>query len=228
MRVKSFEAALGRVIGLALMRRAGVLFRNEPEAALGLCSIARPTGGLATMEESPGSGSSAMSSGNSWSRPCWTRSPGRRPGRGRAFRGRVRGAGLGGARPGPLRLVGGRAPRPRGRCARAHPGGALRPRERAEPEHRPAEVAEDVRPAPRRLQLRARLEPSGRPGGVRGRTGRSRRGRIGTRRRSALSWRSSRTPGSGSGSIRPALRDRPASGHGGPLVAVWLMHRGPR
>ena len=38
------------------------------------------------------------------------------------------------------------------------------PRERAEPEHRSAGMAEDVRPAPRRLQLRARLEPSGRPG----------------------------------------------------------------
>ncbi len=76
--------------------------------------------------------------------------------------GRVRGDGLGRARTRPLRL-GRRAP-PRGgrRRARPCPRRPMRPRNRAESEHRPSRLGEDVRPAPGRLQPRTRLGSSGR------------------------------------------------------------------
>ena len=78
--------------------------------------------------------------------------------------GRVREDGLGRTGPGPLRLVGGAAPGEQWRGARARAGGALRAGDRAEPEHRAAGVAEDVRRAAGRAEPRARLEPAGRPG----------------------------------------------------------------
>ena len=71
--------------------------------------------------------------------------------------------------------------------------GALRPGDRAEPEHRPAGLAEDVRPAARRLQLRAWLEAGRTTRLARGRRGRARPGRIRTRRRYGPGWTSSRT-----------------------------------
>ena len=82
--------------------------------------------------------------------------------------GRLRGDGLGGAGVRPLRM-GGRAP-PRARRRRSRPrlGGALRPGERPEPQHRPSGLGEDVRPAPGRLQRRTRLGSSRRPGAGQG------------------------------------------------------------
>ena len=74
---------------------------------------------------------------------------------------RVREDGVGGARAGPLRLVGRGAPRARRRRSRACPRRAMRPGDRPEPQHRAAGLAEDVRPAARRLQRRTRLEPAG-------------------------------------------------------------------
>ena len=44
------------------------------------------------------------------------------------------------------------------------PGGALRPGDRPEPQHRPSGLGEDVRPAPGRLQRRTRLGSPGRSG----------------------------------------------------------------
>ena len=72
--------------------------------------------------------------------------------------------GLGRARARPLRVDGGRAPRARRRRARARPRRPLRPSDGQEPEHRAAGLAEDLLPAARRLQPRARLEPARRPG----------------------------------------------------------------
>ena len=86
----------------------------------------------------------------------------RRADRGRARQ--VRADGLGRARAGPLRLVGGRAPRAGRRRPRAHLRRPLRPGDGQEPEHRAARLAADVRPAARRLQPRARLGPARRPG----------------------------------------------------------------
>ena len=74
--------------------------------------------------------------------------------------------GRAGARP--LRMDGGAPPGGGRRRARPCPRGAVRPGDRAEPQHRPSGLAEDVRSAPGRLQPRARLEPSGRPGAGQG------------------------------------------------------------
>ena len=90
-----------------------------------------------------------------------------RPADGRANRtglGRVRAAGLGRARARPLCLDGGIAPRGGRRGARARAGGAVRPRDGQEPEHRAAGVAEDLRPAAGLAERRARVEPAGRSG----------------------------------------------------------------
>ena len=51
--------------------------------------------------------------------------------------------------------------KPRRRRPRARPHGPVRPGVAQEPEHRAARLAEDLRPAARRLQPRARLEPAG-------------------------------------------------------------------
>ena len=118
----------------------------------------------------------------------------RRADRGRARQ--VREDGLGRARVRPLRLVGGRAPRAERRCARAHLRRPLRPRYRQEPEHRAARLAADLRPAARRLQPRARLEPARRP----------RTGQGGPARPPRLDRR-------GEAAGRPGGRGRPARGH---------------
>ena len=78
--------------------------------------------------------------------------------------GRLRGNGVGGTGAQPLRLGRRAPPRARWRRSRPRPRGSVRPGDRAEPQHRPSGLAEDVRPAPRRLQPRARLGPSGRSG----------------------------------------------------------------
>ena len=77
---------------------------------------------------------------------------------------RVREDGVGGTGAGPLRLDGGPAPGARRWGPRARPHRTLRSGDRPQPEHRAARLAEDLRPAPRRLQPPARLEPPGRPG----------------------------------------------------------------
>ena len=82
--------------------------------------------------------------------------------------GRLREDRLGGTGLRPLRMDGGAAPRARRRRSRPRPRGAMRPGDRAEPQHRPSGMAEDVRSAPRRLQPRTRLEPSGRSGAGQG------------------------------------------------------------
>ncbi len=90
-----------------------------------------------------------------------------RPPDGRADRGRapqVRADGVGGTGAGSLRVDGGRAQRARRRRSRACPRRAVRSGDGQEPQHRPARLAEDVRPAARRLQPRARLESARRPG----------------------------------------------------------------
>ena len=78
--------------------------------------------------------------------------------------------GVGGAGTGPLRVDGGPAPRARGRRARTRAGRAVRPGDGPEPEHRAAGLAADLRPVARRVQPRARLEPTGRPGAGQGAT----------------------------------------------------------
>ena len=77
---------------------------------------------------------------------------------------RVREDRLGGTRAGPLRVDCGGAPRAGRRRARARARRAVRPADRPEPEHRAARLAEGLRPAARRLQPRAQLEPARRPG----------------------------------------------------------------
>ena len=81
---------------------------------------------------------------------------------------RVREDGVGGTGAGPLLLDGGPAPRAWRRRACARPRRAVRPGDGPQPEHRAAWLAEDLRPAARRLQPRARLEPPGRPGAGQG------------------------------------------------------------
>ena len=98
-----------------------------------------------------------------------------------------------GTRAGPLRLDGGPAPRARRRGPRARPRRPLRPGDRPQPEHRPAGLAEDLRPAARRLQPPARLEPPGRSGA-----------------RPGAPARPSRLPGGGEAADRPQARSRPA------------------
>ena len=84
----------------------------------------------------------------------------RRSDRSRPRRVRENRLGRAGARP--LCVDGGPAPRARRRRSRAHPRGAVRPRNGPQSEHRAAGLAEDLRSASRRLQPRQRLEPSGR------------------------------------------------------------------
>ena len=55
-----------------------------------------------------------------------------------------------------------------GGCPRAHPRRTVRPGDGPQPEHRAARLAEDLRSVARRLQPRARLEPTGRPGARKG------------------------------------------------------------
>ncbi len=77
---------------------------------------------------------------------------------------RVREDGVGGTGARPLLVDGGPAPRDRRRRPRAHPRSAVRPPDGPQLEHRAPRLGEDLRPASRRLQPRARLEPPGRPG----------------------------------------------------------------
>ena len=81
---------------------------------------------------------------------------------------RVREDSVGGTGAGPLRVDGGPAPRARRGRACARPRRTVRPGDRPQPEHRAARLAEDLRPATRRVQSRARLEPPGRPGAGQG------------------------------------------------------------
>ena len=80
----------------------------------------------------------------------------------------VREDGVGGTGGGPLRVDGGPAPRARRRRPRARPRGSVRLGDGPQSEHRAARLAEDLRPAARCLQPRARLEPPGRPGAGQG------------------------------------------------------------
>ena len=169
----------------------------------------------------------------------------RRADRGRPRR--VREDGVGGTGAGPLRLDGGPPLRARRRGPRAHPHRKVRPGDGPQPEHRPARLAEDLRPAARRLQLPARLEPSGRPGARQGAAAgpsrlhrgreaagrpraRSRPARVdprlppaaGRARRSAEPRRCGRLPGGGRFRGAPpgqGLRDRPRSGERETLAA---------
>ena len=86
----------------------------------------------------------------------------------RSRAGRVREDGVGGTGAGPLLVDGGPAPRAQRRRPRARPRRAVRPGDGPQPEHRAARLAEDLRPAARCLQPRARLEPPGRPGAGQG------------------------------------------------------------
>ena len=153
---------------------------------------------------------------------------------------RVREDGLGGAGAGPLRVDGGPAPRERWRRPRAHPRRAVRPRDGPQPQHRSSGLAQDVRSAPRRLQPRARLEPSGRSGtgqGAAARPPRLRRGGAAAGRAPARSLPPRPDPGLSAparrarhGAESPRRRRR-ATG-GGPRSAApgqGLPHRaGPR
>ena len=76
---------------------------------------------------------------------------------------RVREDGVGGTGAGPLLVDGGPAPRTRRRRPRTRSGRAVQPTDGPQPEHRAPRLAADLRSAPRRLQPRARLEPTGRP-----------------------------------------------------------------
>ena len=82
----------------------------------------------------------------------------------------VREDGVGRAGAGPLRVDGGPAPRARRRRPRARPGRAVRPPDGPQPEHRAPRLGEDLRSASRRLQPRARLEPTRRPSAGQGAT----------------------------------------------------------
>ena len=81
---------------------------------------------------------------------------------------RVREDGVGGAGAGSLRVDGGPPPGERRRSPCAHSGRAVRPPDGPQPQHCPARLAADLRSAARRLQPRARLEPSRRPGAGKG------------------------------------------------------------
>ena len=91
----------------------------------------------------------------------------------RGGRGRLREDRLGRTGLRPLRMDGGAAPRARRRRARPRPGGAVRPGNRTEPQHRPSGLGEDVRSAPGRLQRRTRMGSAGRPGSGQGAAARS-------------------------------------------------------
>ena len=117
---------------------------------------------------------------------------------------RVRKDGVGGTGAGPLRLDGGPAPGARRWGPHARPHRPLRPglgqvaacgppdEQRQSSEHRTPRLAEDLRPAARRLQPPARLEPPGRPGACPG-----------------APARPSRLPGGGEAAGRPRARSRP-------------------
>ena len=81
---------------------------------------------------------------------------------------RVREDGVGGTGARPLLVDGGPAPRAWRRRPRAHPRRAVRPTDGPQLEHRAPRLGEDLRSASRRLQPRARLEPTGRPGAGQG------------------------------------------------------------
>ena len=82
--------------------------------------------------------------------------------------GRLREDGLGGTGARPIRLGRRATPRARRRRSRPRPRRTVRLGDRPKPQHRAPRLAEDVRPAPRRLQPRARLEPSRRSGAGQG------------------------------------------------------------
>lgn len=163
---------------------------------------------------------------------------------GRAYRradrtrlGRVRADGVGRARGGSLRLVRGAASRGRRRRARARAGRSLRLGDRQEPEHRPARLAEDIRPLEGLAQRRARLEPSRRSAtrssGAAGAVPSARRQgalarRLGRRARSPPSAR--RVPADarrGRRGAQPRRRGRGAAGRGvgDPASGQGLHHR---
>ena len=75
---------------------------------------------------------------------------------------RVREDRVGGTGAGSLLVDGGPAPRAWRRRPRAHPSRAVRPPDGPQLEHRAPRLGEDLRPASRRPQPRARLEPTGR------------------------------------------------------------------
>ena len=77
---------------------------------------------------------------------------------------RVREDGVGGTGAGPLLVDGGPAPRTRRRRPCTRSGRAVRPTDGPQPEHRAPRLAADLRSTARRVQPRARLEPTGRPG----------------------------------------------------------------
>ncbi len=81
---------------------------------------------------------------------------------------RVREDRVGGTGAGSLLVDGGPAPRARRRRPRPHSGRAVRPTDWPQPEHRAPRLGEDLRPASRRLQPRAWLEPTGRSGAGQG------------------------------------------------------------
>ena len=95
----------------------------------------------------------------------------------------------------------------RGPCARPHR--PLRPGDRPQPEHRAARLAEDLRPAARRLQPPARLESPGRPGA-----------------RPGAPARPSRLPGGGEAPGRPRARNRSARVDPRLLAAARRARRG--
>ena len=161
--------------------------------------------------------------------------------------GRLRGDGLGGTGVRPLRMDCRAAPRARRRRSRPRPRGAVRPGDRAEPQHRPSGVGEDVRPAPGRLQRRTRLGSSRRPGegqGAATRTPRLHRGdaaaggpparilaprpdpglpaparRARDRAESPRGRRCAAGGGAGGAAPRHGLHHRPGPGDGGPVAA---------
>ena len=120
----------------------------------------------------------------------------RRADRGRPRR--VREDGVGGTGAGPLRLDGGPAPRARNRGPCPRPHRTVRPGDGPQPEHRAARLAEDLRPAARRLQPPARLEPPRRPGA-----------RPGTPARPPRLHRGSEAAGRPRARIRPPRVDPP-------------------
>ena len=151
---------------------------------------------------------------------------------------RVREDRVGGTGAGPLRVDGGSAPGKRRRRPRAHPRRAVRPTDGPQPQHRAARLAEDLRPAARRLQPRARLEPSRRPGagagaaaGPRGlHRGVEAAGRAGTRGRPAHAHprlpRAARRARRGQGQRRRGLR--PGGRWPGGAAPRQGLHHRPR
>ena len=81
---------------------------------------------------------------------------------------RVREDRVGGTGARPLLVDGSPAPRARRRRPRPHFGRAVRPTDGPQLEHRAPRLGKDLRPASRRVQPRARLESTGRPGAGQG------------------------------------------------------------